>query len=125
MEKIAKHIQAEDHNTQVLRSIKQGICNAMSEAGLGPKEAEEVLKLAMDEKLGLDLAEAAKNYTILLAAGGLGAGLLTAKLRLAMENAVNGADSPEIRANKHRIKAYNRILENYKNLEQFDKAESA
>lgn len=110
MNKIANHITSEDATEQTFRSIKFGLCKAMSEFGLSPKEAEEFLQKAAK----IDPVEALKNWTLLLSAGGVAAGLGTAALRNKIESTAESSESPEMRLTNARIKAYKKMIENFK-----------
>lgn len=119
MNKIAKHIVGEDADQQAFRSIKLGLCQAMSDFGLSPKEAEEILQ----KTAGLgDLVKGwipspidlLKNWTLMMGAGGVAAGIGTAALRRKIERTAQGAESPEMRITSEKIKAYKKMIENLK-----------
>ena len=109
MSKIAKHIVEEDSAEQTFRSVKLGMCHAMSEHGLSPKQAEEIL-----EKLAFDPVEFLKEYTLALSLGGAGLGIGTAAIRHRFKNTVNNAESPQMRITDAKINAYKKMIANLK-----------
>lgn len=108
MNKISEHILKEDRLDQAFRSIKLGMCHAMSELGLSPEKAEEALsKIATWDDL---LAK----YVLVLGATGTAAGLGSAALRHRMEQTAARADSPEMRITDAKINAYKKMIANLK-----------
>lgn len=121
MDKIAKHIAVEDPTEQAFRSIKFGLCHAMSEFGLTPKNAEELL-----EKVAkVDPVDLLKSYTLLLGATGVAAGLGTAALRHKIEQTGSNAETPEMRASNAKITAYKKMIENLKEEDRLKKQQLA
>jgi hypothetical protein len=114
MSTLIEEINKENESEQMARSIKLGLCRAMSEYGLRPKQAEDVLA-----KIANPLIGAAKTLTMgipigLFAAGGL-LGIGSAEARHQFEKTLENNDDPEMRQSKAKLEAYKRMIKDLKN----------
>ena len=95
MNKIAKHIIDEDNLQQSYKSIKLGVCKALSEFGLSPGDAENFLQKLAFTGVNVDPVDLLKTYTMYMIGGGAAAGLGTAWLRNKIEKTVDGTDTQD------------------------------
>lgn len=109
MNKLAEQIIEEDKNKQSYRSIKLGFCKSLSENGLSPKEAENLLK-----KIAVDPVELARQYTLILTGAGAAAGIGSAMLRRKVEKSINETETQDMRATKSKIDAYKKMIRNFR-----------
>ena len=114
MSKLIEEINKEDSSEQVARSIKFGLCRAMSEHGLTPKQAEDILSknafswgaVARDVGFAIPITTAA--------IGGL-LGVGTAEARHRFEQTLDNNDDPKMRQTKAKLEAYKRMIKDLKN----------
>ena len=114
MSTLIEEINKENESEQMARSIKLGLCRAMSEHGLKPKQAEDALA-----KIANPLGAAAKTLTMgvpigLLAVGGL-LGIGSAEARHKIEQTIENNDDPNMRQTKAKLEAYKRMIKDLKN----------
>lgn len=113
MSKLIEEINKEDSSEQVARSIKFGLCRAMSEHGLTPKQAEDILSK------NAGVLDAVKDVGVAIplttaAIGGL-LGVGTAEARHRFEQTLDNNDDPKMRQTKAKLEAYKRMIKDLKN----------
>lgn len=114
MSNLIEEINKEDESQQMARSIKLGLCRAMSEYGLKPKQAEKTLS-----KIANPFLSAVKNVgmAVPLTTAALGAvlGVGSAEARHQVEQTLENNDDPKMRQTKAKLEAYKRMIKDLKN----------
>ena len=114
MDKIAKQIIEEDSTVQCYKSIKLGFCKNLSERGLSPKEAEQILEKIAESGFKIDPVDIFKQYSLILAGGGAAAGIGTAMLRNKIEKSIQGTEDQKMRSTKSKIDTYKKMIQNFR-----------
>jgi hypothetical protein len=114
MSNLIKEINKEDESQQMARSIKLGMCRAMSEHGLTPKKAEEVLSKNASAILG-GLKQVGMAIPITAAALGAVLGIGSAEARHQFEQTLENKDDPKMRQTKAKLETYKRMIKDLKN----------
>lgn len=114
MNTLIEEINKEDESEQIARSIKLGLCRAMSEHGLKPKQAEEVLV-----KIANPIIKALTGLGMAVPVLGLGLGGVlgvgSAQARHQFEQTLENNDDPKMRQSKAKLEAYKRMIKDLKN----------
>jgi hypothetical protein len=113
MSTLIKEINKENESEQMARSIKLGLCRAMSEHGLKPKQAEKVLAKIANPLLGAVKTVGMGIPITGLAIGGL-LGIGSAEARHQFEQTIKNNDDPKIRQTKAKLEAYKRMIKDLK-----------
>lgn len=113
MSTLIEEINKENESEQMARSIKLGLCRAMSEHGLKPKQAEEVLAKIANPILGAVKTVGMGIPIAGLAMGGL-LGIGSAEARHQFEQTLQNNDDPKIRQTKAKLEAYKRMIKDLK-----------
>jgi hypothetical protein len=114
MSTLIEEINKESESEQMARSIKLGLCRAMSEHGLKPKQAEEALKKLANPFLGA-LKNVGMAVPITTAALGAILGVGSAEARHQVEQTLENNDDPKMRQTKSKLEAYKRMIKDLKN----------
>lgn len=125
MNSLIEEIYNGNESEQAVRSIKLGLCRAISEHGLTPKQAEEILsqKLAFD--FGKLVVEGGKGVGVLSALLGALVGVGTAAARNKFEQTVDNNEDPEMRQTKSKIDAYTRMVKDLKSNQQLRETDTS
>lgn len=114
MNTLIEEINKENESEQMARSIKLGLCRAMSEHGLKPKQAEEALAKIANPIVGA-LKTIGMGIPIAgLAIGGM-LGVGSAEARHQFEQTLKNNDDPKMRQTKAKLEAYKRMIKDLKN----------
>jgi hypothetical protein len=113
MSTLIEEINKENESEQMARSIKLGLCRAMSEYGLNPKQAEEVLGKIANPFLGA-LKQVGMAIPITTAALGAVLGIGSAEARHQFEQTLENNDDPKMRQTKAKLEAYKRMIKDLK-----------
>ena len=113
MSTLIEEINKENESEQMARSIKLGLCRAMSEHGRKPKQAEEVLAKIANPILGAVKTVGMGIPIAGLAMGGL-LGIGSAEARHQFEQTLQNNDDPKIRQTKAKLEAYKRMIKDLK-----------
>jgi len=92
------------------RSIKFGLCKAMSEFGVSPSETEQLLKSGAFSPMDSVINPA---FTVALGGGAL-AGIGTAMLRSKIENMGSKTEDEKMRKDRMRIEMYKKMISDLK-----------
>ena len=114
MSTLIEEINKENESEQIARSIKLGLCRAMSEYGLKPKQAEDVLAKVANPIVGA-LKSLGMAIPITTAALGAVIGVGSAEARHQFEQTLENNDDPKMRQSKAKLEAYKRMIKDLKN----------
>jgi hypothetical protein len=114
MSNLIEEINKENESEQMARSIKLGLCRAMSEHGLKPKQAEEALNKLANPFLGV-LKNVGMAVPITTAALGAILGVGSAEARHQVEQTLENNDDSKMRQTKSKLEAYKRMIKDLKN----------
>ena len=114
MSTLIEEINKENESEQMARSIKLGLCRAMSEHGLKPKQAEDALAKIANPLVGA-LKSLAMGIPITTAALGAMIGVGSAEARHQFEQTLENNDDPKMRQSKAKLEAYKRMIKDLKN----------
>jgi len=98
-----------EYTEEKIKSIKYGLCKAMSESGLSPSEAESILSKSAFDYTQLMTTPVA----FAIGAGALG-GIGTAAARINIEHAIDNEEDSEVRKDKLRVKMYKKMIDDLK-----------